>query len=132
MNIEVYSHPDEGFKKGEVAFKITAHTFITVSTDEGVANECTEDVKDIGMVTTKEDYEKKLYTHKYNPVLFLIDLPLRIAYLYGCLNISFRHSRDEEFMIWWRKIGENDWNKWFAVKRYRDSIYGEPPSLEYR
>ena len=81
------------------------------------------------MVTTKNDYEKKLYTHKYNPILFLIGLHLRLAYLYGCLNITFQQSREEKFVFWWRKIRTNRWEKWFTVKRYHDSIYGEVPEF---
>jgi hypothetical protein len=104
------------FRKGNIVFKITAHT-----TDG--------DTREIGMVNTKEDYERKLYTHKYLPVLFLVELPLRLAYLYGCLNVVFRRSRNEEYVFWWRKIGENRWEKWFTVKRYNDSIYGEPPEF---
>lgn len=108
--------PENWFIQGTFVFKITAHT-----TDE--------ETREVGMVNTKEDYEKKLHTHKYNPILFLIDLPLRLAYLYGCLNVSFQQTRDEEFVFWGRKIGENEWKKWFTVKKYRDSVYGENPEF---
>jgi len=120
MNIETHTTPEDNvssdFAAGNVVFKLTAH-----APDGGT--------RETGMVTTKEDYEKKLYTHKYSPVLFLIELPLRLAYLYGCLNLSFRQSRDEEYVFWWRKVGENEWKRWFTAKRYRDSIYGEPPEI---
>lgn len=121
MNIDVNpkgsgENLESSFRQGTIVFKATA------CVAEG-------EFKDVGMVITKEDYEKKLYTHKYNPILFLVDLPLRLSYLYGCLNVSFGQSREEDFVFWWRKIGENEWREWFTVKRYRDSIYGEKPEL---
>lgn len=120
MNIVTHIPPEidasREFAAGNAVFKLTAYT------PDG-------ETRDIGMVTTKEDYERKLYTHKYSPVLFLTELPLRIAYLYGCLNLSFRQSRSEEYVFWWRKVGNSEWSKWFTVQMYKDSVYGEPPEI---
>ena len=87
----------ERFSRGEIVFRIEA-----VSPNVGIE-------KDVHMVTTKDEYEKKLYTHLYNPILFIVDLPTRLAYLYGCLNLKFRQPQKEIYTFYWREINSNDW-----------------------
>ena len=105
------------FSKGEIVFKI-------LTLKDGTT-------KDYGMVITKEDYEKKLYTHLYQPFLFIISIELRIAYLYDCLNRQFKNSRDEEYVFIYREIRTNEWKEWFKVKPYIDNIYQEVSNIEY-
>ena len=107
------------FSRGEVVFKI-----ITVDLKDGI-------FKDLGMVNTKEDYEKKLSIHMYQPLLFVIDLELRMAYLYDCLNRQFKNTRDEEFIFVYREIGKNEWYEWFKVKSYTDRVYEKNNIIEY-
>ena len=107
------------FSQGKIAFKIT-----TPNLKDGT-------LKDYGMVNTKEDYEKKLCGHLYNPLLFVIDLGLRIAYLYDCLNRQFKNDREEEYIFFYRELRTNEWKNWFRVKSYIDDVYKELPAIEY-
>ena len=99
----------EDFKNEKIVFKLE-------SVKENIH-------KSIGMVITKEDYDKKLSTHRYDPVLFIADLPTRFSYMYDCLNRSWGMSRDEIFIFYWRTIGTNEWNIWCKIYPYIDSIY---------
>ncbi len=109
MNIKVLDEKiSQRFTRDEVVFRIEA-----ISYDKN---------RDMYMVTTRKDYDKKLYTHLYNPLLFVVDLPLRLAYLYGCLNTSFRQLQQEKYIFYWREIGSIEWNEWFIVNPYEDVI----------
>jgi len=103
---------EEGFAKGEIVFKII------IIKPNGVK-------KDFYMVNTKEDYERKLCTHQFQPLLFVTDLKTRLAYLYGCLNNQYNVPREDEYLFMWRKIKTNIWNKWFSIKPYTEDIYKE-------
>jgi hypothetical protein len=107
------------FSKGNIVFKI-----VSISLKDG-------SIEDDKMVNTNEDYEKKLYTHLYQPLLFSIDLPLRLSYLYGCLNFTFNKPQNKEYIFMWREIRTNCWNKWFKIKIYKDDLYKEIPIIEY-
>lgn len=113
MNIKVHDNIDSSFATGNVVFRI----------EESLTE--TDSRKQIGIVNTKEDYELKLCTHIYNPLLFICQLPIRLAYLYGCLNSSFSVSQDNYYFFSWRRIGETNWHDWFTVCPYLDSVYGE-------
>lgn len=78
--------------------------------------------RDLYMVTTHTDYKKRLCTHRYNPLLFKIDLTTRLAYLYGCLNYSYEKPHTETFTFYYRYIGKHDWYKWFDVKPEADFL----------
>jgi len=109
MDIEIHDHdPDliPEFMRNDLVFKIT--------TSEG---------KDIGMVTSREDYEKKLGSHRYIPILFVLSFYKQVAYLYGCLNHQYRESRQETFIFWWRRIHTKKWRPWFTVHPYKESIF---------
>ncbi len=115
MDVEVHSsNLVSEFMAGDIVFKITA---IKAGDIEGVS-------RDIGMVTTKDDYEQKLCSHQYNPLLFLVDFYQQLAYLYGCLNHKFHKPRDSDFFFWWRKIRTKEWKPWFTVTHYEESMGG--------
>lgn len=118
MNIEIVDDniSVKDFADGNIVLRITA-LWITPRGSMG------DGERDIGMVITKEDYEEKLYTHIYNPVLFLSEFPLKLAYLFGCLNYNYKKSRDEIFIVWWRKIRTDEWKKWFIIHPYEEKIY---------
>lgn len=82
-----------------------------------------ENEKIKGMVNTKEDYEKKLFTHQYNPLLWIIPLHVRIAYLYGCLNHQYQVPHNNIYKIMWREIKTDEWKLWFTVIPYQESLY---------
>jgi hypothetical protein len=73
------------------------------------------------MVIDIEDYNKRLMSHKYTPLLHLCPFPLKLAYLYDCLNRQYGQIREELFIFWWRDIGKNIWNKFFTVYPYSES-----------
>ena len=119
MNIEMRNKKIASlFPQGTIVFKITS-----------ISLEPESEQQEIGIVTTKEDYEKKIRSHKYNPLLYIIPLPIRLAYLYDCLNRSYNISRKEKFVFWWRRMGTNRWHTWFIVHPYQDSKYGEKPKI---
>lgn len=101
------------FPNGEIVFRITARN---TSGELPISNE-----RNVHIVTSLEDYKKKMHSHLYTPLLFTCNLPTRLAYLYGCLNYSYNHPRSEIYTFWWRKIGTDDWNIWFRVNPYTDS-----------
>lgn len=113
MNIEIFDKSvNEMFMNGDCVFKIKD-----------------EDDKDINMVTTNKDYEEKLANHEFNPVIFLSPLCLRLAYLYGCLNMSYHIPRESIFIFKFRKIKSNEWKDWFIVYPYLESVYGEKTTV---
>lgn len=106
MSIEIFDdNPVRLFLQGEVVFKISA------TSSDGSS-------RDVHMVVSKDDYDKKLESHQYTPLLFAVDLYRRLAYLYDCLNRQPNQSRDEQFMFLWRRLGQTEWNKWFEVSPY--------------
>lgn len=74
---------------------------------------------DVGVATTFDDYQKKYQSHEYTPLLSLCGLPLRLAYLYGCLNFKKDDMRPG-FTFLMREIGKNIWSRWFTVHPYKD------------
>ena len=98
------------FSSGEIAFRIIVYSRRPPK------------IKEKGMVTTFEEYKEKLFTHQYTPLLFIIGLPQRLAYLYGCLNYSFDQHHESEYVFIWRKLGERIWRLWFTVYPYEDSV----------
>lgn len=72
------------------------------------------------MVTTKEEYEKKLASHEYISILHVAPLTYKLAYLYDCLNRELGTSRSETFTFWIRTLGTQEWTEWFIVLPYLD------------
>ncbi len=112
----IYCLPEEervNFEKevrsGDRVFKV-----ISVSANDTI--------REIDMVNTFLDYQKRISSHKYDPLLFLSPFELRIAYLYGCLNLKFGDRRDETFKILTRKKQMVVWVEWFMVLPYVDEM----------
>jgi len=100
------------FFGGEIVFRITASN----TTNDSPLNE-----RNVNIVTSLDDYEKKLHSHLYSPLLFTCDFPTRLAYIYGCLNYGFDKQRSEVYTFWWREIYTDRWEVWFKVNPYFDS-----------
>lgn len=98
------------FIAGEAVFKITS------TGPDGK-------VRDVTIVTTRNDYEKKLMTHRYDPIMFLAPFYIKVAYLYNCLNYEYSRSRPDTYVFWWRLIGEKDWRCWFTLLPYLDNKF---------
>jgi hypothetical protein len=91
--------PDEDFVKGEFVFKLSTQTV-------------NGDYNYLSIIATYQDYIKKLFKHHYTPLIYLLPIPLRIAYLYDCFD---KKSDFKNFTFWVRKIGTEMWMKWFTV-----------------
>jgi len=76
-----------------------------------------------GMVNTKEDYEKKVCAHQYTPLLFIVPLHVKLAYLYGCLNHELGVTKQRSYKFMWRTVKTDEWHLWFTIKPYKDSLY---------
>lgn len=101
--IKMHDHSiNKRFVSGEIVFKIT---------DSNTGD-------DISIANTKHDYEKRLAGHHYMPILYMVSLNIKLAYLYDCLNRHLNKQRENGFIFWWRKIGTDIWNKWFNVNPY--------------
>ena len=112
-NIELHTTDDVKtfFASGKIVLKIVATNIHNNKT------------RDVGMVTTKEDYEKKLKTHRYSSLLYQVSFYHRLAYLYNCLNHDFMKSRYEKYDFYWRTLGDNEWHHWFTINPYQDRMY---------
>ncbi len=113
MSIEIVDkNITDRFFSGEIVFRITACNAVS---DLQVTHE-----RNVNIVTSLEDYKKKLHSHLYTPLLFTCDFPTRMAYIYGCLNYSYGQPRSEIYTFWWRKIGTDEWDVWFKLNPYND------------
>jgi hypothetical protein len=79
-----------------------------------------EKVIDPGIVTTFEDYERKLTSHLYVSILFVAPIHYKLAYLYDCLNREKGAPRKETFIFYIREIKTREWKEWFVVHPYED------------
>lgn len=112
MGIEIADrHIVHLIESGEAVFKIT-----TVPANNPVCEH------DYAIVTTRDEYLRKLHSHQYNPLLFAVDIYTRLAYLYGCLNVEFATSRSDIYIFYWRTIGSDTWHVWFRVLPYIDNL----------
>lgn len=96
------------FLAGKIVFKILK------STKEGVKP------TDYWMCTTHQEYQTRLESHEYIPILFVAPLTYKLAYLYGCLNRVRGIPRTDTFVFLFREIGKPDWKEWFIVHPYKD------------
>lgn len=115
MSLKIHAGADneairEGFIKDHFVLKITITNY------EGKS-------RDHGMVITREDYEKKMYTHAYRPLLWLAPFHLKVAYLYGCLNTEFERRKTCTYTIWYRKVGTTEWEKWYDALPYYGFLF---------
>lgn len=99
------SYPSLHFSEGEIVFKI-------MISDE-----------QMHIASTKYHYENLMMNHKYNPLLYLVPLETRLAYIFGCLNTRFGNSSQHIFTFHWRKINTHDWHDWFKVHPYSEELY---------
>jgi len=99
------------FQSGTAVFRIIANSI----------NEKKEVViREKGIATTVQDFERLLSEHEYISILHLAPLTYKIAYLYGCLNFEKGNPRKETFIFWYREIKSQKWNEWFVVNPYKD------------
>jgi hypothetical protein len=77
---------------------------------------------DVGMVISNEDFENRLSTHLYNPLLYIVDFHLKLSYLYGCLHHT-PASNSKVCVFQYREVGRDVWKDWFRICPYADSIY---------
>jgi hypothetical protein len=96
------------FLQGKAVFKITSSTSHT------------KGVRDVFMVTDTDEYFKKFLAHQYSPLLSIVPIYVKLAYLYDCLNRTSGSTRSEQFTFWWRIIGKDEWKIWFIVNPYND------------
>lgn len=85
--------------------------------------------KQKGIVITHEDYERKLHTHYYNPIIHLSNFKLKIAYLFDCLNRKYCVQRFC-FIFQYRYIGKDTWIDWFKVNKYIENDYKNIKPIE--
>jgi hypothetical protein len=113
MSIEIIDkNIADKFSAGDIVYRITANHSVS---DLPVTS------REVNIVTSLEDFNKKLSTHLYTPLLFICNLPTRLAYLHGCLNYRFDQQRSEVYIFWWREIYTDGWKVWFKVNPYVDS-----------
>jgi len=91
-----------------------------VKNEEYAFKVMTKKDKQVGIVCTYKDYEQKLYSHAYSPLLYSVNFPTKLAYLHGCLNRKLNEKREDTFVFMWRKIGTDEWYKWFEVLPHVD------------
>ena len=75
----------------------------------------------LGIVINNDKYLKKLKSHEYTPLLYALDLPMRIAYLYGCFDVEYSSDHEHEILV--RDIGSNEWRLWFKILPQLDDDY---------
>lgn len=91
------------------------------------ANDPKSETKEIHIVRSA-DYERALYNRAYNACLYLLPLPQRMAYLFGCTNVNFREKSKYRYLFYFKPVKDVDvpenWSLWFSVEPYQDSVYG--------
>ncbi len=100
------------FFLGHVVFKITSLTELDGE----------ESQRDVGIVTDYEHYKNKIKNHTYDPLIALAPLPIRLAYLFDCLNRQLYKKRDNIFVFWWRTLKTDKWHRWFTVYPYEEKF----------
>ena len=100
---------DAQFREEEIVFKIQA-----VSVDG--------EILDNGVVQTYQDYFKNIRSHQYTPILHIAPLEIRLAYIYGCLNVRYGEERNSIFRILYRFIKTDEWETWMMIYPYSEKI----------
>lgn len=104
------------FLTGKVVFKIVKCSH-NDTIDSGVD---VPKYTDYWMCTTFHEYQARLESHEYIPILWVAPLTYKLAYLYGCLNRKRNIPRLDNFIFLYREIGKSNWKEWFVVNSYRD------------
>jgi hypothetical protein len=107
------------FREGKTVFRITtaAHPGAPPETNYEITP---NSKKEYGMVTTKEEFDKKYASHDYLSILAMAPITYKLAYIYGCLNFEKGVPRKEVFTFWYRFLGTREWVEWFTVQPYID------------
>lgn len=113
-NVPISSPPNVGdinklFYSKKIVFKISK---ISQSTNKE---------QDYIMVTRFKDYLQKLKDTRYNPLTYAVSLQVRIAYLYDCLNKKYNKPSQFLYVVYYRQLNTNEWNKWFIIRPYYDN-----------
>jgi len=103
------SNIKDEFKNGKCVVKI-----IKIHAHTGESHQ-------LGIVINNDKYVKKLKSHEYTPLLYMVDLPSRLAYLFGCFDVEY--SSDHIFEILYREVGSNDWKIWFTISPQPDDDF---------
>lgn len=111
--INIFKDFTEEIKKGEMLFRITAFNIDDLSFERG---------EDYTPLLSYENVQHLTLIHRYMPLLYIIELPKLIAYLYDCLNREMLSPRDKRFIIYVRKISEREESIWFSVEPYNDNL----------
>lgn len=98
-------------KSGSMLFRITSHALDDIEYASG---------EDYTLLLTIEKVNELILTHRYNPLLYLVDLPLLIAYLTGCLNRSEHTSHSRVYLVRVRELGSRDEKRWFTISPYQN------------
>lgn len=104
------------FITDRVLFKIISIPASSKNGEDIFSREVADHTLDISL----EEYKIKYKSHEYIAILAILHLPLKIAYLYGCLNMKRGVKRDKEFSVWYRQVGQHNWNVWFNIRPYID------------
>jgi hypothetical protein len=97
-------------RRGEAVFRI-----ISYSLDGTI-------IRDLTVLNTYDNVRHLVQTHRYMPLLYTVELPMLIAYLYGCLNLTEDFRHDVKFVVMGRLLGEREEAVWFTVFPYYNSI----------
>ena len=100
------------FLQGKAVFRITSHVQGTGTSENNK--------KEYGMVTTKEEFDKKYANHDYIAILAVAPITYKLAYLFGCFNFERGTPRREIFTFWYRLLGTREWVEWFTAEPYMD------------
>jgi len=73
-----------------------------------------------GMVFNVEEFRELVASHSYMPLLYRCSIPLRIAYIYGCLPEKYGVSKTEKLRVLWRRIDTSEWKNWFIVEHIHE------------
>lgn len=110
--IHIINDFSEEIKRGEMVFRISSYALDDEDYSHG---------SDFSVLTTYEKAKQLLLTHRYNALLYVVDLPLLLSYLYGCLNYGENYVHNRVFIFYVRSLGSREEKKWFIVSPYVNS-----------
>lgn len=84
------------------------------------------DDRDVTVLCSYESVKNLAMTHRYNSLLFLVDLPTLIAYVYGCLNREFGVPQTVRYNVVVRPLASHVEELWFTVSPYIENETNHP------
>ncbi len=111
-NIVIHKSREDDFVRKNAALKITE-----IARGQ-------ETPKQIGIVEDFRTYSELLKKHVYNPLIYIVSFELRLAYLYGCLNHTYKTTNISRYTFWIRDGIHSKWKKWFTVLPYIEDANG--------